>query len=247
MPVGCLHVPIPPGMLERWVKNRNRLLGSLVPSWGMPPKRCKTGIRTTSHSADSGISFELRSQSTVPLLAVAHGSVVHGHLLCTQYSGGRRRASGTRKRWIHCFSCPSMYRLCIRAPRSPISTKCPPRSRRAPGNPLSPGFISRLGDGDARNRNGLFNGTCTKLMTGSSGCGRRVARDRILVDLWGPLCKLNIELALWKVPCRNRPNRTVRSLGKLHSREGARKASIGKEPDTEQVRWHRRAPKLQGG
>jgi hypothetical protein len=76
---------------------------------------------------------------------------------------------------------------------------------------------------------------------------RRVARDRILVDLWGPLCKLNIELALWKVPCRNRPNRTVRSLGKLHSREGARKASIGKEPDTEQVRWHRRAPKLQGG
>jgi hypothetical protein len=166
---------------------------------------------------------------------------------CTQYSGGRRRTSGTRKRWIHCFSCPSMYRLCIRAPRSPISTKCPPRSRRAPGNPLSPGFISRLGDGDARNRNGLFNGTCTKLMTGSSGCGRRVARDRILVDLWGPLCKLNIELALWKVPCRNRPNRTVRSLGKLHSREGARKASIGKEPDTEQVRWHRRAPKLQGG
>jgi hypothetical protein len=91
---------------------------------------------------------------------------------CTQYSGGRRRTSGTRKRWIHCFSCPSMYRLCIRAPRSPISTKCPPRSRRAPGNPLSPGFISRLGDGDARNRNGLFNGTCTKLMTGSSGCGR---------------------------------------------------------------------------
>jgi hypothetical protein len=166
---------------------------------------------------------------------------------CTQYSGGRRRTSGTRKRWIHCFSCPSMYRLCIRAPRSPISTKCPPRSRRAPGNPLSPGFISRLGDGDARNRNGLFNGTCTKLMTGSSGCGRRVARDRILVDLWGPLCKLNIELALWKVPCRNRPNRTVRSLGKLHSREGARKASIGKEPDTEQVQWHRRAPKLQGG
>jgi hypothetical protein len=172
MPVGCLHVPIPPGMLERWVKNRNRLLGSLVPSWGMPPKRCETGIRTTSHSADSGISFELRSQSTVPLLAVAHGSVVHGHLLCTQYSGGRRRASGTRKRWIHCFSCPSMYRLCIRAPRSPISTKCPPRSRRAAGNPLSPGFISRLGDGDARNRNGLFNGTRTKLMTGSSGCGR---------------------------------------------------------------------------
>jgi hypothetical protein len=86
MPVGCLHVPIPPGMLERWVKNRNRLLGSLVPSWGMPPKRCKTGIRTTSHSADSGISFELRSQSTVLLLAVVHGSVVHGHLLCTVHS-----------------------------------------------------------------------------------------------------------------------------------------------------------------
>jgi hypothetical protein len=181
MSVGCLHVPIiPPGMLERWVKNRNRLLGSLMGN--AAKKTLRDGDLSNKplcHSADSGCCFfraplpvhgpTARSPSPMGRSVVSWPLGVTGGEL----QGPERDSLLQSVLTLHSIhsttSCPSIHVLCIRGPQY---QQCVHRGADAQaGNPLCPGFISRLGDGDARNRNGLFNGTCTKLMTGSSGCG----------------------------------------------------------------------------